>query len=387
MHKYNIVVLGVALYLLTGCIEQYYPDEGELKTGTMVVMAQLTTGPGVQSIYISRSSTILYPEYDPVSDCHVEIEAVNGNTMEFKESAPGTYSGFFEEDFLVSGEDYRIIFITQEGKQYESEYEKIFPVSEIDSVYYVREDHPTRDPEITEEGVQFFIDFAIEKDSARYLRWKLTETYEIRNPENEAWIFDVDRILKEMPDSSSWFTCWITLELPDIYTLDLGNVDGEHFREMPLNYVSTDTRRLHYRYSLLVQQISLSKDAFRYWDELGKNLQEKGNLFDVQPSILPGNICSVSDDEELVIGFFGISDVTEKRIFVEDVPGLKIYKNPAYCAPGEFPPYLYRRPLYMLPIYMSRGRYDGELKFGQVNKYCVDCRDYKGSTHIQPDFW
>jgi len=231
------------------------------------------------------------------------------------------------------------------------------------------------------------MDFTIEKDSARYLRWKLTETYEIRNPENEPWIYDVDRILKVMPDSSSWFTCWITHELPDIYTMDMGNVEGERFREMPLNYVSTDTRRLHYRYSMLVQQISLSKAAFRYWDELGNNLQSRGNMFDVQPSILPGNICSVDNDEELVIGFFGISDVTEKRIFVEDVPGLKIYKNPTYCAPQQFPKYLQWRHLSTLPIYLSKGFLYGERKFGQVNKYCVDCRDYKGSSHIKPDFW
>ncbi len=387
MRNYLIVVLGIALHFLTGCIEQYFPGENELKTGTMVVIAQLTTGQGVQTINISRSSTIVYPEYDPVSDCHVEIEALSGTTTEFKESEPGTYSGNFDEGFLVSGEVYRIIFITREGKRYESEYERIYPVSEIDSIYYVREDHPTRDPEVTEEGVQFYMDYTIEKDSARYLRWRLTETYEIRNPQNEAWIYDVDRILKEMPDSSTWFTCWITQELPNIFTLDVGNIEGEHFRKMPLNYVTNDTRRLHYRYCLLVQQISLSQTAFRYWDELGKNLQDKGNLFDVQPSILPGNICSVDNDEELVVGYFGISDDAEKRVFVEDVPDLEIYKDPTYCAPGRFPPYLAYRDNITLPIYLSEGYLFTELRFGRVNKYCVDCRDYKGSSHIEPDFW
>ena len=108
----------------------------------------------------------------------------------------------------------------------------------------------------------------------------------------QAWIFDVDRRLKELPDTSSWFTCWLTLELPEIYTLDPGNVAG-----------------------------------------------------------------------------------------------LKITKNLTYCAPGEFPKYLVRMRDKYLPIYLSKGYLIRDFRFGEVHKYCLDCRDYKVSSHIKPDFW
>ena len=55
--------------------------------------------------------------------------------------------------------------------------------------------------------------------------------------------------------------------------------------------------------------------------------------------------------------------------------------------PGEYPKFLnYFRPEY-LPVYLGLAWVDGSRSFGEVHKYCVDCRDYKGSTHVKPDFW
>lgn len=372
---------------ISGCIEQYYPDKDELKPGTLFVLAHLTGKPGMQSIHISRSSTIVYPEYDPQSDCFVSVENQEGESKEFNELEPGQYACNLDQSFLNTGSEYRLEIITRDGVLYESDFEPMLPVPEIESIYYAREDHATRDTEFIEEGVQFYMDFEIEKDSGRFLRWNLIETYEIHNPENEAWIYDVDRRHKELPDSSSWRTCWITQELPEIYTLDLGSVAGDVYRRLPLSYVSTETRRLNIRYSLLIEQLAMSQTAFFYWDELRKNIQSQGNLFDTQPALTPGNICNVNDPEEVIIGFFSISGHTQARIFVENVPGLEVKVDPNYCAPGAAPKFLSFMPDKYLPVYTSAGWNNGEWAKGEVHKYCVDCREYKGSSHVKPDFW
>ena len=69
------------MILLSACIEQYYPDMDELKPGTLFVLAHLTSKPGMQSIHISRSSAIVYPEYDPQSACLVSVENHEGGSM------------------------------------------------------------------------------------------------------------------------------------------------------------------------------------------------------------------------------------------------------------------------------------------------------------------
>ena len=386
-HILFVYLIVSAFVLFSGCIEEYYPDDEVLKTGTLVVQAHLNNKPGEQTLVISRSSTLIYPEFDAFSGCHVEVLNKDGDSREFKESEPGIYIFIHYDNFFRSNEEYRLIFVTPAGKQYESEFERLHPVSEINSIYYNQENHSTSDPDQIEEGVQFYMDFDIEKEAGRYLRWQVTETYEIHNPEYDALIFDLDYQMKELPDSSSWRTCWISLIIPEIFTLDLKDVEGETFKKMPLNYVNTETRRLNIRYSILVEQLALSQSAFQYWNEQAKTSQSGGSLFDSQPALSPGNICNVDNENELVIGFFSVSGATEKRIIIEDVPGLKTQEDPSYCAVGDYPRFLNRFLLDYLPVYLAFEVVEGYKRSGEVHKYCVDCREYKGSSHLKPDFW
>ncbi|MEN8229532.1 MAG: DUF4249 domain-containing protein [Bacteroidota bacterium] len=389
MYRVRLFILfSILLSLISGCIERYYPSGEEIQTGTLVVVAHLTNVPGVQSIHLTRSSTLEIPKYDPVSGCYVEVERSDGLVREFEESRPGEYSSFLDESFLTTGSEYRLVFVTPDGSQYESEFEKLHPAPDINAVYFTREDRPTADPEKIEEGIQFYIDFDIEKDSGRYLRWQLIETYEMHNPDYlSTSVYDVDRRFKDIPDSMAWRSCWITLEIPEIFTLDLGSVAGSNYKQMPLNFVSSETQRLHHRYSLLVRQLSLSKTAFWYWDELGKNLQSKGGLFDTQPSLTPSNICNLDNEDEMIIGYFSISGVSEKRLSFEDVPDLETDMDPYFCAPGGLPKSFWRLSEKLLPYYMATLTIDGLNQHGGVMKECIDCREYKGSTHIKPDFW
>ena len=386
LNRFSFIVL-LLLFSLNGCIEKYLPPEEELQTGTVVVVGDLNSLPGIQSIYLSRSTSLKRIVQDPITGCFVQVERDDGMVVEFGESEPGEYSGTLDENFLVTGSEYRLIFLTGDGEHYESEFEKIHPPSDIHSVYYVREDVPTNDPAVTEQGIRFYIDFEIEKENGRYLRWQLSETYELHNPDYETRMYGVDRRWYDIAGNQKWLTCWISMKIPEIYTLDLGNVEGSAYQKMPLNFVSNESQRLLYRYSLLVRQLAMSEKAFWYWNELGKNAQSKGGLFDTQPALTPSNVCNVNREDELVIGYFCISGASESRIFVENVPGLKVFNEPYYCAPGVFPMYLYRYPSEKLPLYVARASINGVLENGEVKDECVDCRLKKGSTHIKPDFW
>ena len=385
--KHTGIFTLIALLMQSGCIEQYFPDEDELQTGTLVIVAHLSDKPGEQCIQISRTSTIRYPEFDPMSACYVEVMKSDGDSRVFEESKQGYYSCFLDEQFLETGKQFSLAVITSEGERYESEYEKLYPPAAITDLYWKREMHHTSNLEEVLDGVQFYMDFEIEKEASTYLRWELEETYQIHNPEYTAFVMGKDRRYMQLPDSSSWRTCWITLGIPTFYTMDLEFVEGNIFRQMPLNYVSTETRRLHIGYSLLVRQHSLSERSFRYWDELKKNLQSSGNLFDKQPALTPSNICNINDSEEVVLGYFSISGVSELRTFVGEIEEMRLKEDPEYCYPGDYPPGLAFFPISYLPVYLSRVFVEEAEVVGEVNKYCVDCRAYKGSSHIKPDFW
>lgn len=387
MFRISLLLIAGVLITLTGCIERYYPDEEDLNTGILVVVAHIDDRPGLQTINLSRSVNMSDASYVPVPDCYVQVTRSDGSLLVFEEQEAGTYNAMPDGIFLHSGADYKLVIITPGGKQYESEFEKLHPAPDIESVYYTVEQVPTADPAIIDEGIQFYLDFEIEKDSGRFLQWELIETYEIQNPDYPTIEYGRDRRWRDVPDSAKFLTCWITNLIPFIYTLDLGNVEGTKYTRMPVNFVSVNSRRLYHRYSLLVRQFALSEKAFWYWNELKKNVQSKGGLFDTQPALTPSNICNIDDENEMVIGYFSVSGCSEKRVFVDEAPGLEINRNPDICAPGIFPMYIHKYPASKLPLYIATAVINGITVAGEVEYECVDCREYKNSTSIKPDFW
>lgn len=382
-----IIILVVPL-LTFGCVERFYPEEGDIFAGTLVVSAHLTQQQGTQVISISRSDKLIYPIYKPESNCLVLVENLDGEVQEFLETVPGDYMSELSSDFLKFGMSYKLSLVTPDGNRYESEYTKLHQSTRIDSLYYERETQSTTDPDQNIEGIRFFMDFEVDPDSSRFLRWELEETYEFHNPDYEGLIYSYDRILKPIPDSLSDRQCWINGYVNAIFTLDAGNFSSREFTYMPLHFISNETQRLSYGYSLLVRQYSMAEAAFRYWDELKKNSQEMSGMYDRQPSLTPSNICNVENPDEKILGFFSVSGIMEKRIFVKDVEGLEKY-DVLFCLPYPEMPRLRYTTTSELPIYVSiaKNPTTGETIRGETVVECLDCRVRKGSSGDPPDFW
>ena len=129
----------------------------------------------------------------------------------------------------------------------------------------------------------------------------------------------------------------------------------------------------------------MGPEGFHYWNELGAIRQGQGTLFDKQPALLQSNICNIEDEDEKVLGFFTMSGVQEVRGIAEDIPGLDHSPNPYYCLPVDRGPGSSSPQKF--PSYFARATYDGVTVYAQVNHHCVDCREYKGSSAVKPDFW
>ena len=353
-----------------------------------MINAHLTDQPGYQVIEISRSVTLLFPSADPVSGSFAEVIREDGEFREFSEDKPGFYGCQLEESFLQKGMSYMVHVITPDGKEYESGFDKLRPVPEIDSIYYEVETASYETVSDSTDGVRFFIDFTFNDEAYEYIRWEVTETYEFHNPDMEAFIWDKDFNYYQLPDTSNYRICYITNKLSEIHSMALGNLDFGIYIKKPFVFVPNiqQVQKLKHKYSVLIRQYSMSEEAFHYWNELKKTSQEQGFLFDRQPALLKSNIHNVNDEEETVLGFFSMAGVVERRAFAEKPEGLDLSLYEWYCFP------VYRGPggwvtREDLPKYYARAWRDGVSSRAEVNKHCVDCRDYKNSTHIAPDFW
>ncbi len=384
----HFIFLVLMAVLSGGCVERYYPGEDDLKTGTLVINAHLTDQPGYQEIEVSRSVTLLYPSYDPVSGSFARLIREDGELREFSESRPGFYGCNLDEAFLQTGFSYMLHLVTPDGRVYESGFDELRPVPGIDSIYYEVESatYLTEDDSIG--GIRFYIDFTYDDQAYDFIRWEVTETYEFHNPDMEAFIWDRDRRVKPLPDTSNYRVCYITKELSEIHSMSLGYLDFGIYIRKPFSFVPNDQleQKLKHKYSVLIKQFSLGEEAFHYWDELKKTSQEQGFLFDRQPALLKSNIYNVNDESEIILGFFSMAGVSMARGFAEKPEGLDLSLYEWYCFPVDRGP---RGPVSIsdLPLYFARAWRDGVSVYAEVNKHCVDCRAYKNSTHIKPGYW
>ena len=393
-----IIGPGILMILFVGCIERYYPEEDDLRTGTLVINAHLTNWAGEQVIEISRSAGLTNPSFDPVSGNLVEVIREDGELKIFSESEPGYYRADLDAAFLQTGSAYLLHVITPDGQEYESAFERLRPVPAIDSLYYEVESNSFAYGSDPVGGVRFFLDFTYDDKDYEYIRWDLTETYEYHNSVDlEYYFLDLDHWLKPVPDSSIYTICYITNELFQIHSMSLGSLDFGHYVKKPFSFVPNyeQEQKLHHKYSLLVRQYSLGEEAFYYWNDLKKNSQEKGSLFDSQPALLKSNIRNVNDENEYVLGFFSMAGMVEKRAFAIKPDGLDLRPYDYHCYPRKHPPDMgepiywrvgYRYPSDPAPLYFTTPG-ESALPLRRMNKACVDCREYKNSTDIKPDFW
>jgi hypothetical protein len=379
-------------------VERYYPEDNDMKTGILVINAHLTNQPGEQVIEISRSVTLLLPSADPVSGGFAEVIREDGEFREFSEERPGYYGCDLDETFLQTGASFMLHVSTPDGNEYESVFDKLRPVPAIDSIYYLMETNSFASESDSISGIRFYCDFSYDKEDYEYIRWDLTETYEFHNSVDLEYFFlDLDHWLKPVPDTSIYTICYISNELFQIHSMSLGRLDFGHYVKKPFSFVPNKVReqKLHHKYSLHVRQYSCGEGAFYYWNELKKSSQEQGSLFDRQPALLKSNILNVNDENEYVLGFFSMAGMVEKRAFAIEPEGLNRRPYDYHCYPRKHPPdedektlwrVGYEYPYDLVPQYFTT---PGAtiLPLRKMNKPCVDCREYKNSTNIPPDFW
>ncbi len=380
-------IIVIALAFLTGCVERYYPDELYLRHGILVINAHITDLPGIQTIEVSRSSHIEVPGMDPETDCFILLLRGDGESREFTTSErAGFYTATLDTDFLQVGMLFQVQVITLDGNEYHSDFDRIRPVPAIDSIYYKVETMSYTGEDDPVSGIRFYSDFTYDDEAYEYIRWELTETYEFHNPNMEAFIYENRWRSGPLPEEENPRVCYLTHPLPAVHSQSTKQLSFGAFSKS-FGFVPNDKldQKLMYKYSLLVRQYSMGPEGFRYWNELGMNHQNQGALFDSQPALIKSNICNIADESEKVLGFFTMSGVQEARAFAEEIPGLDNSPYIYYCMPVDGGPGSNRPTNY--PAYFARATYDGTTVYAEVNKHCVDCREYKGSSDVKPDFW
>lgn len=367
----------------TSCIKPYEPEISASDVNKLVVDAVLTDRDGNQVIRITRSSNTLKSEELPVTGCTVKVEDMNGHSFPFTDGGQGNYQGWIDTAYMKTGNAFKVDIVTAEGEHIVSDFDQYTECPQVDSVYYLRKDLPTANPFFFVKGIQFYLDLDARGINTHYFRIEAIETWEYHVEYPIEWYYD-GKVRHVYPPDNSRRVCWSTYKLKDIFTLSTRGLNENKYMLFPLHYVNNKTSRLTYGYSLLVHQYSLSDTAYAYWNQLKVNSAESGGMYERQPMAPKGNLHNLSHPKEAVLGFFGVSSVHSKRIFIKEVEGLP-NEYLSLCTPAPASPYGFRDFDPMdYPVYLMGDEHGYQMII--LDDECVDCLKY-GGTNVKPDFW
>ena len=381
-YKKLLVCLCVIYFL--GCKESFEPNLPSVPQGYLVVEGFINAQ-GPTQIKLSRSVPIDQKKtLKPELNAQVIIEGDNNSSYLLTASTGGFYSSASLN--LNVSHNYRIRINTREGKQYLSEFVPVKLAPDIDSINWKQLD----------DGVEIYVNTHDPQNSTRYYRWDYQETWEIRSAYFAFYKLDRvepitgKRIIREVnANDPNVFFCWKYDTLKNILLGSSAKLENDIVHQQPIMFISRMDERLGIRYSILVRQFALDKPGYEFFEQMKKNTELLGSIFDPQPSVLKGNIKCLSDPGELVVGYVNVTTVKEKRLFIADLElngrGFNIYDQCDTVEISTDPNEIQR---YIPPAWP----YDAIFFQGVIIGYrvstekCVDCTS-RGGKNVKPSYW
>ncbi len=297
-----VITLLVLLFILKSCVVPYLPEAPE-NDQLLVVEGLISDQHEVNTIKISKSRPIWtgqHPVY--LTGCKVWITDDLENVYNLAEAAIGTYITDSSTFKGITGRKYTLHIRTNPADgslNYESFPMELKPVPEIDSLYYEKITYATA--YLPVEGCQIYLDTHDPLNNSNFYRWTYSETWEINLPFN-------------VPNK----VCWRTENSNFIMLKNSSFLAENRVVGYPVKTISTPIDRLTVKYSILVKQYSLNEDEYIYWEALKTSLDQQGGLYDIIPPIIPNNIFCVEKPNEKTLGYFSVSAISSRRIFIKD---------------------------------------------------------------------
>lgn len=386
----KFIILLLLCSSMISCTEPY-----QMKTNTfedaLVVEATITNELKKQQIKLSR--TYRFEENGPTfeSGAIVYITDGAGNQYDFAEQ-----NGIYEsnQEFqAIPGKEYQLFIVTDDGKEYTSTIQRLTTINEIQDVTATVE---TIDGK---RGVNIKAHSFDPTNSSKYYRYEYEETYKIIAP---YWTgFKMVTVGPEaislVPRTTEARVCYSTLNSKDIILTSTSDLSEDRV-DFPVHFISDKDPIITHRYSILVKQHVQNIESYTYYKTLKKisGSQNGGILSPSQPGFFSGNIRSVNNSNEKVIGYFEVSATSSKRIFFnysDLFPGETKPKYFVNC-PQDTLRNCYNSQIpecagWMLITYANIGNpiyYSNlDLDYVVVPAPCGDCTSF--SSNIIPPFW
>lgn len=371
------------------CVYDFSPEGMESETGTIVIEGDIMAG-AQSSFRISTTVSFTREEaIEFITNAIVWIESESGDFIKAEPSAETEGIFIANTANLDVTKKYQLCVDIPGRGSYRSALIPVSVTPPIDSITY----HIGKDRSF----VQLEVSTHSDDPENKYYKWNYNEDWEYHASEVPMLEYNIEKdIAEDVPYSESGkdYYCWNKDISSGIYVFSTEKLSNNTVYKQELNRLYSKDKKISYIYSILVSQISLTREGYTYWETLKKNTDQTGGIFAPQPSEMKGNIESITRPEEPVIGFISASTCTQKRIFLYHTD-IRVYKNTEKCrydtlAHFEGTSNLWRNAALsgnkILQYLVGPTGLVQKNSGIWVQERCVNCR-LGGGNKNKPDFW
>ena len=325
--KYRIKLLLAAVGLVVfACVEPYDLNFGSQKE-ILFIEADINDYDSLQYVIIKKNipepNNIVYRDIQ-----NAKVQLIEGKTTfyECNYVSEGKYQ--LPKGFKTKTNTPYQLRIVMEGSTYESSVETTSPTAPIEKIYsqFVEKGIDYLDRKV--DGHRIFIDTKDSETKGQYYLWqyRLYEKQSYCASCNGGRYFTTPAPLGRCVDDANLARRGVTYDYLCVSNCwDI--IYNEEINVMTDNYANGQTIKgrlvanipfFQYRNALIdIQQYSISKSAFEYFNIMVNQTQRNGSLADTPPAGLIGNVKNTSNKSEAVGGIFMVSSKTSKSFVIQ----------------------------------------------------------------------
>jgi hypothetical protein len=341
--SYRITFLCIAAFLVWGCVEQY-DVTFDRSVNILSVEGNLTdTDSSIIKLSFSGNSPLDF-QFKFIENATVSV-LENGREIPYEHRKRGIYMPVLKSFRGKQGRVYQLKIKLMNGSVYESTPDTMLKTIEINKIYDEYDSEKANkgsidDPYSNKEKIRVYVDLPKTNNRKSYYFYKWTHfvsAYSCGDCERGRYIraipsdcssFGVDCAVYDPIFHPYFFryypcsgNCWLYLSSRSFRSYTDFYVTTPEARrvlaaEIPFNNTS--------KYFIVLDQFSVSREAYLYYQLLEQTSKNSGSLFDPLPVALVGNVYNPRDATEKVIGFFTVAGVLKKGhpIFKSKFPSI-----------------------------------------------------------------
>ena len=395
---YKIFLFVGLVFGSVSCVDPYQLQTSNYEEA-IVIEASITNEVTKHEVKVSKTYRLEDDNGNAsITDAEVFVTDSDGVQYNF-EFDTNSYKSTSEFAALPE-KQYTLTINTSNGKTYKSTPKKLTTVNQIESVVPIVKTNLDG-----ERGISITVNSFDATNTSKYYRYEYEETskvtapkwrpaYAVVNPDNSGVVGHPYIELFNRTEEAR--TCYTPNKSNSIILTNTSTLIEDRVSEFEIRFLLQSDYTIAERYSVLVKQYVESLESYTYYRILQELSQSGEVLSPNQPGFIAGNLFSVDNPNEKVVGYFNVSSVSEKRIFfnyTDLFPGEALPPYFDVCEEIEFnycfdpaPAECDGTSLNGLVLNDAVIYYQiSGLNYTFIKPVCGDCTSF--SSNIRPAFW